>query len=254
MSGNTTIDKLLQERGAKLHGKGCDQEGAVARAELTQVIEEDYASFEPLRDMLLKRGRAAEGIKLTRQHELLFEHLDAHRMITRKEDSFQAASVKAKRYLSGGWLEELAWLAADAAGADEAVYGQKLMWRVGEYHGENEIDLILRRGDRLGFASCKALQSEFNAENRKHRNRLMDALHEADNLADHFGEPGERVAVLVTTDLFDEVRDVPRYMALMGKAAALDVRIIALEELGWVRLVNAVSELIRHDDLGGNAK
>lgn len=254
MSGDFTIDKLLQERGAKLHGPGCDQEGAVARAELTQVIEEDYAAFEPLRDMLLKRKDAEQKIKLTPRHELLFEHLDAHRMISRKEDRYLAATVHAKRYLSGGWLEELAWLAADAAGADEAVYGQKLQWQVGEYFGENEIDLILRRGDRLGFASCKALQSEFNADNRKHRNRLMDALHEADNLADHFGQPGERVAVLVTTDLIDEVRDAPRYMALMGKAAALDVRIIPLEELGWVRLVNAVSELIEHDEHGDDAK
>ncbi len=226
----------------------------MARSDLTQIIEEGYATFEPVRDMLLKRGAAAEGIEITREHEPLFESLSAHRMIVRKENCFRAASIAAKRYLSGGWLEELAWLAADAAGADEAVYGQKLIWQVGEYHGENEIDLIMRRGERLGFVSCKALQSEFIAENRKHRNRLMDALHEADNLADHFGLPGEQVAVLVTTDLFDEVRDMPRYMALMGKAAALDVRIIPLEELGWVRLVNAVAELIRHDNDKGEDK
>ena len=254
MTGRITIDKLLQERGARLHGERSDFDSAMARADLTQVIEEDYTAFEPIRDMLLKRGRAADGIKLTRQHELLFEHLNSHRMIVRKDKVYRASSVEAKRYLSGGWLEELAWLAADAAGADEAVYGQKLVWQVGEYYGENEIDLIIRRGERLGFASCKALQSEFNVANRKHRNRLMDALHEADNLADHFGQPGERVAVLVTTDLFDEARDAPRYMALMGKAAALDVRIIPLEELGWIRLVNAVSELIQHDEQGDDHK
>jgi hypothetical protein len=254
MSGGITIDKLLQDRGARLHGQQCDHEGAMARSDLTQIIEEDYSAFEPVRDMLLKRGAAAEGFVVTERHEQLFECLDTHRMIVREENRYQAASISAKRYLSGGWLEELAWLAADAAGADEAVYGQKLIWQVGEYFGENEIDLILRRGDRLGFASCKALQSRFNAENRKHRNRLMDALHEADNVADHFGQPGERVAVLVTTDLFDEVRDSPRYMALMGKAAALDVRIIPLEELGWVRLVNAVSELINPNDHKGEDK
>jgi hypothetical protein len=71
----------------------------------------------------------------------------------------------------------------------------------------------------------------------------MDAIHEADNLADHFGQPGERVAVLVTTDLHDEMRGVPRYAALMGKAAVLDVRIIPLEELGWERLVTAIGDL-----------
>ena len=61
----------------------------------------------------------------------------------------------------------------------------------------------------------------------------------------HFGVrlDDERVAVLVTTDLHDELRGVPRYAALMGKAAILDVRIIPLEELGWDRLVSALSEL-----------
>jgi hypothetical protein len=78
---------------------------------------------------------------------------------------------------------------------------------------------------------------------RKHRNRLMDAVHEADNLADHFGREGETVAVLVTTDLFDEVKDSPRYMALMGKAAVLDVQLIALEDLTWAKLVAAMRGL-----------
>jgi hypothetical protein len=51
------------------------------------------------------------------------------------------------------------------------------------------------------------------------------------------------VAVLVTTDLFDELRGVPRYNALMGKAAVLDVRIIPLEELQWDKLVQALAGL-----------
>ena len=69
-------------------------------------------------------------------------------------------------------------------------------------------------------------------------------MHEADNLADHFGERGEKVAVLVTTDLYDEVRDTARYQALMGKAAVLDVQLIALEELGWDRLVEAFQGIL----------
>jgi len=75
----------------------------------------------------------------------------------------------------------------------------------------------------------------------------MDALHEADNLVDHFGAPSDRVAILVTADLIDEVRNQPRYMALMGKAAVLEVRVIPLEELGWDKLVAALSELIEED-------
>ncbi len=102
----------------------------------------------------------------------------------------------------------------------------------------------MRRGSKLAFVSCKALRSELDMNDRKHRNRLMDAVHEADNLADHFGREGERVAVLVTTDLFDELKNMPRYQALMGKAAVLDVRVIALEELQWDKLVTAFREIL----------
>jgi hypothetical protein len=129
------------------------------------------------------------------------------------------------------------------AGADEALFGQVIGWKVKEFTGENEIDLILREGDRLGFVSCKALRSELDMHDRKHRNRLMDAVHEADNLCDHFGRPGEKVAVLVTTDLFDEVKAAPRYNALMGKAAILDVEIIPLEGISWAKLVSAIQTL-----------
>jgi hypothetical protein len=52
-----------------------------------------------------------------------------------------------------------------------------------------------------------------------------------------------KVAVLVTTDLFDEVKAAPRYNALMGKAAVLDVEIIPLEGISWEKLVAAVQTL-----------
>ena len=218
MADEYTIDGLLKQRNARLHGGPCDSDAAEARATLTKAIEENYPLFEPVRDSLLRR-RHAETRDLHDAHDELLGHLDAHDMIAKKDGRFVAAHVEAKRYLSGGWLEELGYLAAIEAGAEEAVFAQRLLWQVGEYTGENEIDLIVRRDDRLGFMSCKALQSEYNSDTRKHRNKLMEALHEADNLADHFGLPGERVAVLVTTDLIDEVRDMPRYMALMGKAS-----------------------------------
>ena len=75
----------------------------------------------------------------------------------------------------------------------------------------------------------------------------MDAVHEADNLSDHFGQKGEKVAIVVTTDLFDELKNMPRYQALMGKAAVLGVRVIALEELVWDKLVGAMRELLNEE-------
>jgi hypothetical protein len=48
----------------------------------------------------------------------------------------------------------------------------------------------------------------------------------------------------VTTDLFDDENGVPRYEALMGKAAVLDVRIIPLEDMAWTQLVGVMRHLM----------
>ncbi len=239
-----SIADILEERGAFLKGKPGDEEVARAREPLLKIIEHNYTLFEPLRDRLLTRAGLPETEAGGQELAQLLDHMLSHGLLMREDGLFVARDASARRFLSGGWLEELAWLAAIEAGADEAIFSQVLGWRVEDFYGENEIDVIVRKGDSLGFVSCKALQSEFNSDNRKHRNRLMDALHEADNLCDHFGREGERVGILVTTDLIDEARNQPRYMALMGKAAVLDVRIIPLEELEWDPLVAAIGEIV----------
>ena len=245
MSDGRTIADILESRGAFLKGTPGSEEEAYRHEALLKVIEHNYPLFEPLRDQLMtRRGVTPEAAADHAALAELLEHLQMQGIVQRVDGRLVAADSAARRFLSGGWLEELAWLAAMEAGADEAIYAQGLGWRIGEYYGENEIDVIVRKSDQLGFVSCKALQSEFNSESKKHRNRLMDALHEADNLCDHFGREGERVGILVTTDLIDEARNQPRYMALMGKAAVLDVRIIPLEELEWDPLVAAIGEIV----------
>ena len=255
-----TIKSLLERRSAWLKGIPGDQAMAQKRGSLTRLIADDYMRFERVRDRIFRATEAfmrhVEVIPetLTAEEHRLVAELVRHELVVRGADGHEICEAQGRRYLSGGWLEELAWLAAVAAGADEAVFGQVLAWSVKGYSGENEVDLILRRGETLAFVSCKALRSELDISDRKHRNRLMDAVHEADNLADHFGRPGERVAVLVTTDLFDEMRGVARYNALMGKAAVLDVRIIPLEELGWDKLVFSFSALMDDPQQGAAAQ
>ncbi len=244
-----SIEALLAVRGAWLKGDTGDQEEALSRKALTCMIADHYATFEQVRDRIF---RATESFM--RHVEIVPETLTAeghdivaallqHRLVVKEEHGHEICEVAGRRYLSGGWLEELAWLGAIDAHAEEAFYGQVVGWSVKGYTGENEIDLIMRKDQRLAFVSCKALRSVLDMHDRKQRNRLMDAVHEADNLADHFGRPGECVAVLVTTDLFDELRGVPRYNALMGKAAVLDVRLISLEELGYGKLVAALRDM-----------
>ena len=244
-----TIERVLRERGAWLKGASGDEIGAAARAELTRLIGARYARFEALRDALMRlelatTAAALEELAAAADAKDILEQMIDSELIVLTPSGHLLIDTRAKRYLTGGWLEELAWLAAISAGADEAIYGQVVGWEVKGYTGENEIDLIMRKGDALSFVSCKALRSELDINDKKHRNRLMDAVHEADNLADHFGEKGEKVAVLVTTDLYDEIRDSARYQALMGKAAVLDVRLIALEELVWDKLLDAFHSIL----------
>jgi hypothetical protein len=238
-----SIESLLKRRGAWLKGNGGDRGLAEARSGLTRRIAEHYPVFEQLRDHVLHGGAPLEQDDHRDLARDLVSHMEDLGLVTCETTGKAIPHLSGKKFMSGGWLEELAFLAAVEAGAHEALFGQNVGWSAHGYSGENEIDLIVRRDETLGFVSCKALRSMLNVEDRKQRNRLMDAIHEADNLADHFGQPGERVAVLVTTDLHDEMRGVPRYAALMGKAAVLDVRIIPLEELGWERLVTAIGDL-----------
>lgn len=246
---STSIQSILKQRGAWPKATHGDPKVAEANTAISRIIANDYMLFEKVRDQIFKSTEEyvhrvpITPLNLDAKGNALLEQLEKYGMVIREPAGNAICETKSKRYLSGGWLEELAWLAAVEAGADEAIFGQVIGWEVKGYTGENEIDLIVRRGEHLGFVSCKALRSELDMQDRKHRNRLMDAVHEADNLGDHFGKPGEKVAVLVTTDLFDEAKDAPRYNALMGKAAVLDVQIIALEDLGWDKLVAAIHGL-----------
>ncbi len=244
-----TIQSLLEKRGAWLKGDMPDSDHVLHRQELTRLIGNSYSMFEVVRDRLLNSGQSVKApgshLQIEWEWEKSFiEQLLSYKMLLIADDGHEVCETQGLRYLSGGWLEELAWLAAREAGAEEAVFGQVIGWTVKGFTGENEIDLIARRGDALTFISCKALKSELDMRDKKHRNRLMEAVHEADNIADHFGSGNGKVAVLVTTDLHDEQKGTVRYNALMGKAAVLNVEIVSLEKLQWDKLVSAMTALI----------
>jgi hypothetical protein len=244
MSG---ISDLLERRGAWLKGSQPDYALALARQELTLAISRDYNVFEGIRDVVLEADNGKQG--KTPKEETgteILALLIKHKVVCEKDGAYIPVDTgDARKYLSGFWLEELAWLASNEAGAEEAVFGQVLGWNVKGYTGENEIDLIALRDGKLYFISCKALRSVLDLQDRKHRNRLMEAVHEADNLIDHFGRMGDKVAVMVTTDLIDELRGTARYAALAGKSAILDVHIISLEDLPWEKLVALMERMWR---------
>jgi Domain of unknown function (DUF1887) len=250
MNSVMNIEEILKSRGAWMKNTQGNPQLALEHGPLSRLIASNYGLFEQVRDRIFKsteefmRHVEMTPDTLDGEGHALVDELQKFNMVLLESHGHAICEVKGRRYLSGGWLEELAYLAVLEAGAEEAYFGQVIGWEVKGFVGENEIDLISRKGDKLSFVSCKAFRSELDMQDRKHRNRLMDSVHEADNLADHFGREGESVAVLVTTDLFDEAKNAVRYNALMGKAAVLDVQIIALEDLNWDRLVDAMRKIL----------
>ncbi len=63
---------------------------------------------------------------------------------------------------------------------------------------------MLARFVAIVHVFLQGLKSALLPEDVRTRERLMHALHEADNLADHFAPSGGIVALAVTTDLMDE--------------------------------------------------
>lgn len=233
------IEARLRRRGAWLSGHGLDRQRAARRAASTRAIAAQFPIFERIRDAVTRRE---DVVFSDRASSDLIDVLLADGILSEDRGLF-SPDADTDRYLRGGWLEEHIGLAARAAGADEVRIGQKIGWIAKGFEGENEIDTIARFGGRLVFVSAKGLKSHLTDGDTRHRERLMDALQEADNLVDHFGEPNSAVALVVTTDLWDERRCEPRYEQLHGKAAALGVTLVTLETVAFEPLTATLAKL-----------
>ncbi|MCM5552390.1 hypothetical protein [Pleomorphomonas sp. NRK KF1] len=234
-----TIAELLSTRGVSFNGPSIDPQEMQSRARLTRLIGENYQAFEIARSILLQR-RSSDN---PGPQVLSLLGAIEREGVAKRSGTGWFLGAASMRYVRGGWLEEYAALAALQAKADEVRAGQVLRWVSGPYDGINEVDVIARFGERLVFASCKALWSRFEIGDEAQRERLTSALHEADNTLDHFGGEDDRTALVVSTDLYDERRDLPRYRQLHGKAHALDVALITLEDFHFSSLVRRFEEL-----------
>lgn len=237
----TTIQEIVASVGASLSSPPVTPDGFVSeRAELSRAIASSYAAFEMLRDGLLDRRPAEIGAVDLRMLELA----ESSGLVHRTAGTWQITGNDARRYLTGGWLEEYVALAVNEIGADAVLIGQTLRWRARGYTGQNEIDVLARFGSRLFMCSCKALKSALLPGDVRTRERLMHALHEADNLADHFAPSGGIVALAVTTDLMDERASLVRYQQLHGKAAVLGVSLVTLEHMPWPQLTKRLGTIV----------
>jgi len=227
------------------------QEKALIRKKLTFFLSDNFSSFNNLRRHLINNYPPHFHVQNKKEQSILdilmgYKVIEKHDAHNYKIQDMNDVEI----YLKGAWLEELAWHAILQAGADAATFGQQLYWNSGGFSGQNEIDVIARKGEKLIFISCKTrppLPLDRNRAN--YRKDFKHNLAEADNYQDHFGKEGDIVILLNTRDLFDEYNGgQSRYEDIMGKAHALDVQLIGLEDLPYDRLVSRFKKILNNSE------
>ena len=236
----TTIDQLLAQHDARRGKKAGDKQAAHARAEHSRFIAKHFVLYDHLRAHLF-HPHQHPIVAFSQQENHLPEYF--HKLGWIKPAGNQRWRVSndddIRVYLSGGWLEELVFLAHEAAGADEVYFGQDIEWTVNNIHGKNEIDVIARRGDVLSFTSCKAIRPEKSAA---HMEQLRGFLTETDYWNIHFANDKGRALLVVTADFMDEYNKSHRYPSLAARAFVLCVDMAGLEQMQWDRLVQAIEQ------------
>ncbi len=243
----TIIQNLLERRNATIQSW---DEPSEHRANAARAIIKDYPTFDQFRDQLAQGSGNHWFHPENKRQQKVWEKLFNLGFARRNRSGKFAPERKpgAIEFLTGGWLEDLSREAILAAGADAALPRAKIEWEVDGFRGHNELDVIARKDQRLIFFSCKCakatLDGAASAQGARLRNKLMTYLHEADNLVDHFGERNDIVALVVTTDLIDEAANRVRYPSLFGKARALDVKLITLDDMNWRSLVERMRAIM----------
>lgn len=243
------IRALLKERGATVSpSTERDIESVRARKGLVKILADGYPHYNKIVRDLLQPDRK-EPVQMPASagdatHRMLDALCQAGYLMKLK-GGYELPNRSVQRYLTGLWFEEFVFHAVLQAGADAALVGVTLQWQVKQYSGVSEIDVIARKGDKLLFVSCKTTKPDFQIVNQKQRIALINHLNEADNIPDHLGVSGDKVALIVTTDMIDEQQDnKPRYEKLFGLADVLRVELLTLEDIGWRQTVERFRKIL----------
>lgn len=234
------IKRMLEERNVWFSPNHKLNDGIASENVLNalKMIARNFFIFDTIRGYL-KNDKFYIG---TKAHSQLIQELESCGLVCKK-GSYYGLTGEGRILEGGKWLEILAAEALREAGADALVRSQQLQWESGGYVGENEVDVLARKGEHLIFVNCKVMRTYLRKLPRGvkdlHRLEMRQALNEADNWVDHFGDPNRDCAVFVlTTDLIDEANaNQVRYPALFGKAHALHVHLVPLDYLRWKDLV-----------------
>lgn len=236
----TTIDQLLAQRHARRGVKSGNKVLAHSRAEHSRYIASNFSIYDHLRAHLFHPHQHPIAAFSSQENQVP-EYL--HKLGWIKPAGNQRWRVSnddaIRVYLSGGWLEELVYLAHEEAGADEVYFGQEIHWEVNGVEGKNEIDVLARRGDVLSFTSCKAIRPDKSAA---HMEQLRGFLTETDYWNIHFAKDKGRALLVVTADFMDEYANQHRYPSLTARATVLSVDMVGLEQMQWDKLLDSIEK------------
>ncbi len=242
--GMHQLRRLLEGRGVTLNGELSPEEKRRARIWFphARFLAEHFAEYDALRRSLMHRTHSQAAA----QGRAVRDYLEgAGLLLPQRGGGVHPASHDADQFLRGQWLEEYVYAAFLGAGADAATFHQSIHWRIDAFEGDNEIDIIARIGNRLAFASCKAMKPAPNVSaTQNYRGALINFLNEIDNAQDQYGYPWDS-AFLFTTTAFSDDNGQARYGSILGKARALDVYVLGLEDLPWRRLLPYMTRVVQ---------
>lgn len=236
-----TIGALLAAAQTQVVGSRQDLGAVQARSALTRLLADHYPAFHVLR-LHLFHGHPLQGVSAADLKRVTDALCPRGWIAQAGPRAWQLRQLTAddELYLRGGWLEELLWLAHEAAGCDELLLGAQLEWDHEGTVGYNEIDVIARRGETLSFTSCKCVRPLAANTHEQIRGHVLEAGYW--NL--HFADGQGRAILAVTADVYDEQseRNRRRYPLVHARAAILDVDLLGLEELSWKTLVHQLRD------------
>ncbi|OGR06901.1 MAG: hypothetical protein A2511_16190 [Deltaproteobacteria bacterium RIFOXYD12_FULL_50_9] len=100
------------------------------------------------------------------------------------KDSLLINNLESARYLHGFWFEEYVYSAAQGAGADEVKLNVSGKWDApGKNSPKNEFDVMIGKGNRLFYISCKTANPDRPSNDNK-ESVGKEYLYELDSLGD----------------------------------------------------------------------
>ena len=112
----------------------------------------------------------------------LLEDLDS--VVIKSKDKITIGTYDDLRYLKGIWFEEYIYMLAKAVGADEVKLNVEGKWITkGSHPPKNEFDILLAKGTRLFYISCKTANPERKREG-ENEGIGREYLYELDSIGD----------------------------------------------------------------------